>query len=196
MTEKLARLISNILNPFVISAIIMVLLAFRDAPGTADAVKWALISVAVSVLPVFVVVTVMVYRKKLDGFFSNPRQQRNNVYLLACALGAIDCGLMWLLKAPDLLKATFTAGVAAIIVFALINRFWKISLHTAFMAASVTVVSLVYGLAAIWTVLLFPLVAWARIAMKQHTLTQVVTGGILSAAIVAGVFYGLGVVGN
>ncbi len=195
MRERLARVLSNILNPFVVSFIIIVLLAFKDTPSTADALKWALISLVISILPVFIIVTFLVRRKKLDGFFTNPRQQRNIVYLSASILGAIGCGLMWYLDAPELLAVAFTAGLAAIVVFTGINYFWKISLHTAFMAAAVTVAIIVYGVIVIWTLLLLPLVAWARIELKQHSPAQVVTGGALAAAIVAGVFWGYGLIG-
>jgi membrane-associated phospholipid phosphatase len=195
MRERLARLISNILNPFIVCVIVIVLLAVKDASSVADAVKWAGISLAISVLPIFIVVIFLVHRKKLDGFFANPREQRSVVYILASALGAIGCGILWYLDAPELLAVTFTAGLASIVVFTGINYFWKISLHTAFTAASVTVIIMVYGATAAWTLVFLPLMAWARIELKQHSIAQVITGGLLSVAIVAGVFWGYGVVG-
>jgi len=195
MRERLARLISNIINPFLVSVIVILLLAFKATDTVVDAVKWALISLAISVLPVFIVITYMVRRRKLDGFFVNPRQQRNVIYILASALGALSCGLLWYLKAPDLLAVTFTAGLAAIVIFMTINYFWKISLHTAFTAAAVVVIIMVYGVAAAWTFILILPVAWARIKLKQHSAAQVITAGLLAAAIVAGVFWGFGMVG-
>jgi len=195
MKERLARLTSNIINPFLVSFAVIVLLAFKTTDTILDAVKWALISVIISVLPVFIVTTFMVRRKKLDGFFANPREQRNIVYIVASALAALGCGLLWGLKAPHLLAVTFTAGLAAIVIFTVINYFWKISLHTAFMAAAVAIVIMVYGYAAAWTFILLPPVAWARIALKQHSVAQVITAGLLSPVIVAGVFWGFGVVG-
>jgi membrane-associated phospholipid phosphatase len=195
MRERLAWLISNILNPFIVCVIVIVLLAVKDASSTADAMKWALISLAISVLPIFIVVIFLIHRKKLDGFFANPREQRNVVYILASALGAIGCGILWYLDAPELLAVTFTAGLASIVVFMGINYFWKISLHTAFTAASVTVIIMVYGAMAAWALVFLPLMAWARIELKQHSIVQVITGGLLAAIIVAGVFWGYGVVG-
>jgi membrane-associated phospholipid phosphatase len=195
MRERIARLISNILNPFLMSAVVIVLLSFKDAPGTADALKWAAISLAISVLPVLVVVIWLVKRKKMDGLFDNTRRQRHIVYLLASVLGVLGCGIMWFFKAPELLAVTFTAGLAEIVVFMGINHYWKISLHTAFTAAAVTIVSLVYGTAAIWTLLFLPLVAWARIELKQHSVAQVISGAALAAGIVAGIFGGFGVIG-
>jgi membrane-associated phospholipid phosphatase len=195
MRETLAKLTTNILNPFLASFIVIILLAFRDTASATEAIKWASISVALSVLPILVVVIYLVRRKKLDGVFVNPRQQRTRIYLLASALGAIGYGLLWYLKAPELLAVTFATGLAAIVVFMAINLFWKISLHTAFMSGAVAVLIIVYGVAAAWTVLLLPPVAWARMELKQHSVVQVAAGAILAAAIVVGVFGGYGLVG-
>lgn len=195
MRERLARLISNILNPFLVSGIVTVLLAVKATSSVADAVKWALISLALSVLPVFTVVIYLVRKKKLDGFFANPREQRCIVYILASIMGAIGCVLLWYLDAPELLAATFTAGLIAIVIFTGVNYFWKISVHTAFMAASVAVIIMVYGAAAAWVFVFLLMIVWSRIESKQHSVAQVITGGLLAAAIVVGVFWGFGVVG-
>lgn len=195
MTKRLARLVTDIINPFLVSTIILVLLAFKDTARTADAIKWTLVSLALSVLPVFIVTVAMVRIKKLDALFDNPRQQRYVIYLLANVLAALGCALLWWLKAPRLLSVTFTAGLIALVVFMALNYFWKVSLHTAFTAAAVVVVIMVYGAAAAWAVIFVPAVAWARLKLQQHSVAQIVTGGLLAAAIVAVVFWGFGVVG-
>jgi len=195
MRERLSRLTSSILNPFLVSFIIIVLLAFKSAASTTDAIKWALISIVLSVLPVFIVVVYLVRRKKLNNIFANPREQRHGIYILASVLGAIGCGVLWWFGAPELLAVTFTAGLIAIVIFTTINYFWKISLHTAFMAAAVVVLIMVYGAAAAWTFVLLPLVAWARMELKQHSWAQLAAGAILALIIVVGVFWGFGVVG-
>ncbi|MCK4862638.1 MAG: phosphatidic acid phosphatase [Dehalococcoidales bacterium] len=193
MRERLAGLTSNILNPFLLSFVVIILLAVESTDSASEALKWALISIALSVLPVFVVIMCLVRQKKLEGFFANPRQQRNGIYILASALGVIGCGVMWYFKAPELLRVTFIAGLVAIVVFMVINRFWKISLHTAFMSASVTIVTIVYGTAGVLTILLLPALAWARIRLNQHSPAQVVTGALLSAVILLVMFWGFGV---
>jgi len=195
MRETLAKLTTNVLNPFLASFIVIVLLAFKATASTTEAVKWASISIALSVLPVLAVVIYLVRRKKLDGVFVNPRQQRTWIYLLASALGATGYGLLWYLKAPELLVVTFAAGLTAIVVFMGINLFWKISLHTAFVSGAVAVLIIVYGAAAAWTIILLPPVIWARMELKQHSVVQVAAGAILAAAIFICVFWGFGVVG-
>jgi hypothetical protein len=196
MKETLARLTTNALNPFLMGFIVIVLLAFKGTDNAAEAVKWASISTALSVLPVLAVVIYLVRRKKLDGVFMNPRRQRTGIYLLASALGATGYGLLWYLKAPELLVATFAAGLAAIVIFTGINLIWKISVHTGFMAGAVAILTIVYGAAAAWTVILLPPVAWARMELKQHSALQATAGALIAAAIVVGVFWGYGMMGN
>jgi membrane-associated phospholipid phosphatase len=195
MKETLARLTTNILNPFLTCFIVIVLLAFKGTDNAAAAVKWASVSIALSVLPVLAVVIYLVRRKKLDSVYDNPRRQRTGIYLLASALGAISYGLLWYLRAPELLVATFAAGLAAIVIFTAINCVWKISLHTAFLSGAVAILIIVYGAPAIGTLILLPLVAWARMALKQHSIVQVMAGATIAAAIVVGVFWGYGKVG-
>ncbi len=194
MQERLARLVSNLLNPFLVSFAVILLLAFKATADTAAALQWAAISLALSVAPVFIVVVYLVHRRKLDGVFVTHRTQRHWLYLLASALAAAGCGVLWSCEAPHLLKAAFTAGLATVVAFMLVNLFWKISLHTAFVAAAVTVVVMVYGAEAAWSLLLLPPVAWARIRLNQHSVAQVAAGACLAAGMVAGVFWGLGVV--
>ena len=87
MRERLARLISNTLNPFVVSAVIIILLAFSETSGILEALKWASISLAVSVLPTLIIVIYLVRSKRMEGFFNTTREQRNVVYLFASGLG-------------------------------------------------------------------------------------------------------------
>ena len=188
MRRKLARIVTNVLNPFLLSLLILILLAMESTTSTEEAIKWSLIGLALSVFPVFVVVIYMVSKKKLDGIFINPRQQRHRIYLLAIICAIIGYFVLVALDAPPLLVTTFIAGLVAVIIFMIINLFWKISLHTAFITASATVLIIVYGTIAAWTALFVPLVAWARIEMRLHTPAQVFCGALSACAIVSIVF--------
>ena len=195
MKKRLAKLTSDILNPFLVSFAVIVLLSFESTSSTSDAIKWASISVALSVLPVFAVVIYLIHIKKLEGIFVNPRRQRNKIYLLASACAVAGCVVLPCVGAPELLVATFAAGLASIVTFTVINLYWKISLHTAFVAASVTILIIVYNLIGALTALLLPLVAWSRIEMELHSPTQVAAGAMLSALIVVIVFQFFGLIG-
>ncbi len=191
MKKRIANLTSNILNPFLLCLAMIVLLSFVSASSTLDALKWALIAMALSVLPVFLVIIYLVRKSRLDAVFTNIREQRTKLYLLAGLCAIVSRITLAYLRAPSILVAAFTAGLSLTVIFMLVNLWWKISLHTALVAASATVLVMMYGWAAAVTVTLVPLTAWARIELEYHSLAQTATGALLAALIVVVVFYPL-----
>jgi len=194
MRKRIANLTSNILNPFVASLAVILLLSFESTSSTLDAVKWSLILIAVSILPVFSVVVYLVRKERLDGIFASVRGQRTKLYCLAGACAGVGCVILVFCGAPLILVATFGAGLLAVVIFMGINLWWKISLHTAFITASVTVLVILYGWIAAVAVVLIPLMSWARIELKHHSLAQVAAGALLPALILIVAFYLFGLV--
>jgi membrane-associated phospholipid phosphatase len=193
MIEKTARVTSYVLNPFLVSFMVLVLLATRGTSGSpAQTAKWAAVSLALSVLPVFAVVLYLVRQRRLDGIFVRQQRQRTGIYILASAMGAAGCLVLWASGAPRLLLASFVAGFAAVVTFTVINLSWKISAHTAFVAASAVIMTFVYGAAGALTLLLVLLVGWARLRLKLHSPAQVAAGAVVAGGIVAGIFWAFG----
>jgi len=194
LRERIASLTSNILNPFLVSLVLILLLSFKSTSSAVDAVKWSLISIAASILPVFLFIIYLVRKQKLESPFINVRKQRTKIYLLAGVFAGVGCIIFPYLEAPPTLRATFVAGLSAVVVFMCVNLLWKISLHTAFVTASVTVLIILYGSMAAVAVVLVPLIAWSRIELKHHSPAQVAAGALLAALIVVVVFYLFGLV--
>lgn len=192
--KRIADLISNILNPFLVCLAVILISSFTSASSIFDAIKWALILIFFSILPVFLVVIYLVRNDKVESFSITIREQRNKLYWLAGACAGAGCITLFYLGAPLLLLATFVAGLAEVVIFMCINLFWKISLHSAFIAGSVAFVSILYGWIAMATLVLVPLMSWSRIELKHHSVAQVTGGSILAALIVVVVFYLFGVV--
>ncbi|HEY82180.1 MAG TPA: phosphatidic acid phosphatase [Dehalococcoidia bacterium] len=194
--QQLASLMSNILNPYLVSLVVIVLLALKSTPSTGDAIKWSLILVAITILPVFSVIAYLAHKEKLDGIFISVREQRNKLYLLASVCTVASCLVLLYFGAPLVLVATIVAALSAAIIFMGINFLWKISLHTAFAAGSVTALTIVYGAIGALSVMLVPPVAWSRIELEQHSPAQAVAGAFLAALIVVVVFHFFGLVGS
>jgi len=186
--KRIANLISNILNPFLVSLILILLLSFGATSSILDALKWALVLTAFSVVPVYLAIIYLVRSGRLDNVFTNVRRQRTKIYLLAGGWAAAGCVVLLYLKAPPRLLAVSGAGFLTAIIFMCINLWWKISLHTAFIAASVTLLVILYGWVAVVAIVLLPLMFWARMELKRHSLAQVAAGALLSTLIVAVVF--------
>ncbi|MFC1988321.1 hypothetical protein ACFLVJ_00580 [Chloroflexota bacterium] len=189
MRQRIAGLTSNILNPFLVSLVVILLFSFSSTPSALEAIKWALISIGLSILPVFLVIIYLIHSGGLDDIMTNVRQQRTKIYLTAGFFAIVGYFILSYLEAPPILVAGFIAVLSTVIIFMLINLWWKISVHTGCMAASSIVLVMLYGWTAAATVALVPLTAWARIELEHHTLAQAVSGAVLAALIAAVIFY-------
>src|SRR4030042_1329163 len=182
--QRIANLTSKVLNPFLLCLALIVLFSFKSAASTSEAIKWALISTGLGILPVFLVIIYLLRQGKLDDFFIAAREQRTRVYVIGCLSAAAGCITLAVLGAPDILVAGFITGVSTAFIFAFINLWWKISLHTAIVAASATILVMMYGWVAAGTVALVLLTAWSRIELECHSLTQTVSGALLATLLV------------
>jgi membrane-associated phospholipid phosphatase len=196
MKTKLAQIISAVLNPFLVGLALILLLSFGATATVGEAVKWSLMLVGISILPVFSTIMYLVRNDKMEGIFINIRRQRYIIYALAGVCNVIGYGLLIYFKAPLVLTASYVAALASVVVFMCINFFWKISLHAAFAAASVTMLTILYGSLGAITAVMIPPVGWSRIELKHHSLMQVVAGTLLSSVIVVVVFHFFGLIGN
>ena len=187
--KQIANLTSNILNPFLGGMVILLLLSFASVASTLEALKWAFISIAVSILPVFWVVIHLVRNGRIEDLFTIVREQRTKIYLLSGLCASAGAIILTYLGAPSILVVAFVTGLSMAIIFMGINLWWKISLHTACIAASATVLIMLYGWVAAITVALVPLTAWSRIKLEHHSLAQATIGALLASIIVVVALY-------
>ena len=196
MRNRIAKLTSTALNPFLVSLAVIILLSFNSTSSILDALKWVLISLGLSTLPVFVVIIFLVHKDKLEGISIKVRKQRNKIYLLSSVCAVVSCAVLYYLAAPLVLVATLVAGLLSVVMFMSINLWWKISIHSAFVAGSVTILIAMYGYIWAATIVLLPLIGWSRIELEHHSPAQVVSGALLAALVVFAVFYLFGLVGH
>jgi membrane-associated phospholipid phosphatase len=194
LKQRIAVLTSNILNPFLLCLALIMLFSFTSSASTSEAFKWAGISAGLGIMPVFLLVIYLLRHGKIDDFFIAAREQRTMIYFLGFASAAVGCITLFLLGAPRILIAGFVTGVTVALIFAFINLWWKISLHTAIVAASATIMVMLYGWIAAGTLALVPLTAWSRIELEYHSLTQTVSGAVLAALLVLFLFQPLSMV--
>ena len=190
--QQLANLTSNVLNPFLVSLVIIPLITLKSTTSVPDAIKWSLVAIAVSILPVFLIILYLVRNERLENMFINARQQRSKIYLLAGTCAIMGCVILFYSGAPLALVAAFVAGISVALVFMGINLLWKISVHAAFISASASALIILYGSIGTVSAALVPPIAWARVELEHHSIAQVATGALLSASIVVAVFHFFG----
>ena len=89
--------------------------------------------------------------------------------------------LLFVLGAPRLLTGYLCFMLASVAVLAAITTVWKVSIHCAVGSGSVAILALSYGPLALGGYVLVALLGWSRVALKDHTVAQVVAGSVLGA---------------
>ena len=114
----------------------------------------------------------------------NVGDRRPRLLVLAFITASVATGLILLavLGAPALLTGYLAFMLASVAVQPAITLVWKISIHCAVAAGSVTILALVYGPLVFCGYLLVGLLGWSRVAVGDHTTSQVVSGSVLGAA--------------
>jgi len=188
LKTRLANYISDIFNPLTLSILFVFLLAKDSTANLWEAAKWSFIFIALCMLPIFLVILNMVKKGKLKSVFSNPREQRHVLYVLGSVLVGAALIILVFIGAPDKLIAALFAGFVSSVLFMIVNFFWKISVHTAFSSAFFSIALVLYGYSALGFVLLVPMMAWARVYLKEHTVGQVTAGALLAGTVIVTVF--------
>ncbi len=145
-----------------------------------NALRWLVIVVLfVTVLPVLSI-AVMVRCAKVSDFHLQNREER--LLPLCCTLISMIAGTV-LLHQLGAAREIVWAGVAYItnsVIFSAITPMWKISFHSSVATGCITVLVMLVNPQFGWLFLLIPLIAWARIYRKRHTLLQTVVGAVLA----------------
>jgi membrane-associated phospholipid phosphatase len=111
------------------------------------------------------------------------------VPLLLC-LGSTALGLAILLFGHALRDVTALDVAMLVTLFActIVTRWWKISLHSAVAGGAVATLALLYGPFLLVLVPFVVLIGWSRVAVRDHTVTQVIAGALIGPILGGAVF--------
>jgi membrane-associated phospholipid phosphatase len=123
-----------------------------------------------------------VRRGQWDDRYVSAKRARLVVLGFIIASVAVGLGLLVGFGAPGELSGYVGCMLASVAVLAAITTAWKISIHCAVAAGSVTILVLLFGLALTPAFLLVALTGWSRVVLKDHTAAQVIAGTVLGAA--------------
>lgn len=193
LKHKIAKWISRIFHPFLVAVITLALATYKSGSPPASVALWVGISFATVILPVSLYILWMVRTGKYSDVYVSIREHRNSLYIVAtlCLIALVV--ILAIGNPPVVVTACIVSGVLANGVGMFINRFTKISVHSAAMAGC-TAVLLVFTPIVGWVMVIATLITgWARMLLKAHTVSQVVLGYLVasSSVVIAFRFFGL-----
>ena len=176
----LARIVSDVLSPgaLAVPGLMLGVWATGD-PGT---FRFALVYASVAVVVPMVYLIWLLKTGRITDFHLPNRHERFGPFVVASASAAGGVGLLLYLGAPSVFVAPLIAALAQILVLFAITLAWQISIHTATSAGLATFAILAIGGAAILLSLLVPLVMWARLYLRRHTVSQTLAGAALGVS--------------
>jgi hypothetical protein len=109
------------------------------------------------------------------------REERKRFYPIAIPLSAAGTLGMWLANAPRYILRGGIVMLALLIVAAVINLRFKLSLHTMFAAYCTMILFRVNAFCGIFALTLAALVFWSRLFLTRHTLPETIVGAALGS---------------
>jgi membrane-associated phospholipid phosphatase len=183
--RDLARILSTIFNPFLTALALFVILALIGAKDTFD--FWRLLFIStffISLGPMFYVFWLYA-SDRISDLDMSVRAEREMVFSAFVIFDAFGTIVLWLVHAPRLMIAAMLGYLVSTLVVQYITRYWKISTHALGITAPLTALTLIYGRQPLPFMVLIPMVCWARVYLRAHTVMQVLAGAGLAIATTA-----------
>lgn len=175
-----ARLVSYLFHPVLFFLTMPFFIVYRHTESEMYALKWMIFS------SVFIFIGVMlIIFETIKGDFSDfdvsKKEQRRKFFLTLLVLGVLYLITAVVLKGIFFPLSFITLGLSiGIIIFAFISKYIKASIHAAASCSFVLTLYILFGIQAFYACVWFiPLVAWARLYLKRHTIFEVISGGLL-----------------
>jgi membrane-associated phospholipid phosphatase len=186
--DTAARLLTSILAPAHLVISLLLLVGAASHPSAVRGLAWGILAALLIGVAPYAWVLLAVRRGRFTSRHIPERAQRLLPLAVAAGWAAASVGIMAILGAPRQLIALLLAMLAGLAVTAAITTRWKISLHTAVAGGTATILIIVFGLALLSTAVLVVGIGWSRVHARDHTIAQVILGGLLGATIAAAVF--------
>jgi membrane-associated phospholipid phosphatase len=120
-------------------------------------------------------------KKKIKDLHVPNREDRIKPTLVTLVSYLLGFFMFFILKSPVYLKAIFFGSFLTTMVLTIITYFWKISFHTSWITFFCITYYIIFGNWALLLLLFIPLVAWARVKIKRHSVGQVISGVVVTA---------------
>src|SRR5574341_751133 len=186
--DRFAELVSYVFHPLLVVIPTLVIAMTRLGSTLLEAIFWTILAIAIVNLPMALLLYWGVRSGKYTDASVSIREQRTSIYAVGGTCLVILLVVLIIGKAPVVIIACLASAVIATALGYWINRYTKLSLHSAAMAGCTAVLLWTAPLVGVIMAIFAPLVGWARIRLKHHTPVQILIGWMLSMICVFVVF--------
>jgi len=181
---RLAKLITDVLSPAVLVAVLLLVVSWRANSSLGQALLQGTVAAAAASLIPIAYILRGVHRGRLADWHITVRAQRK-IPLTVCLISTLGGVLaLYLLDAPRLLLALITVMAVALAVtwpITLVAK-WKVSVHALVAAGVVGTAVTMFGAWGLVTIPVALAVCWSRVALGDHSGGQVLAGFTIGAS--------------
>jgi membrane-associated phospholipid phosphatase len=178
--RELARILSTIFNPFLTALALFVILANVGARSTLDFWRLLFLSTFFSAIGPMLYVFWLYASDRITDLDMSLRREREMVFSAFVVFYLLGSGVLWIAHAPRLMIAAMLGYFASTLVVQYITRYWKISTHAIGITAPLVALTILFGRQPLPFLVLIPMVCWARVYLRSHTVMQVLAGAALA----------------
>ena len=177
----IARWVSILGHPFVLTAVLVVGVALRLA-GPREALRSLLLVGLIALLPLAILMRRQVRRGAWDHVDASHRAERPVLFAVGILSLAVLLVIALVVRPGDFLIRGSLGALILLAVCAVATRWIKVSLHMVFGTLATTILLLLRSPAGWGLLVALPVLAWSRLALKRHTAGEVALGFVLGAA--------------
>ena len=179
--DAFASVLSSVACPPILAAAMMATTASIE--NTSQAWRFAVLYVSLAIASPILYLLWLMHRGVVSDLDVKIRAERWRP-LLAAQLGMAIALVLFLLKGAPSLMIGLAGGMMLYTSAAFfITLYWKISMHSAAAAALTALAVVQFGPPAYPVAFGVPLMAWARIRLRRHTLAQTIAGALLGSGV-------------
>jgi hypothetical protein len=187
MITSVAQVISFLFNPVLLLVFLPLLLVYRTTGDVVLALAWTGYTLIFLLTMIFFVIY-GVHKKIFTDLDVSKRTQRPLLFVVSIVMSLVYLWGLSFLDGPRILSIVAFGFIISILIISVINTKLKVSFHVATVSALLFTMAIVYQGFYYLTLLLIPLVGWARLRIKRHTLPETIVGGLFGILLSLGMY--------
>jgi len=185
----LAEVVSWAFFPPLVGTVFFIFLLFWYSKDISQGLQW-MIFVAPFLLFLPLIFFAVSYKLGWVSDIDLSNREERPIFLLVFVISLLAASIvLFFLHVPTKLFVYVFSGLIMTAVTSFITLYWKISFHTAATTSVVTAINILGGLRFAPLFLLIPIIAWARLVLRKHSLLQVIGGFVVALIITEVIFY-------
>lgn len=178
--NKLARITSIIFVPPSFTLIVFTLFAIVLEASAAKRIAIILTAFVFGFSAQIILFLTLRKKGKIIDLDASIKDERTFPFFISAGIYLSGLIILIMFKVNIIITAFWFCYISNTLITILINKHWKISVHSMGAAGALAAVTYVFGLATLLFIPVVILVGWSRVQLKCHTVAQVI-GGILFA---------------